>query len=116
MAKCPCCHRQLPDQTFYIRWFDHRPGKRRLWHGVFTDHVLFTRLQGQLDAVIDGQTIRNGVIVGLQSGIVYRNNSDKALPEWIKEPMLRASIACGAMLPPIYKKDKKKVDRKAVTA
>lgn len=113
-AKCPCCHQLLQDEKFYIRWFDHTKGMRRLWHGVFGAEILsigpatFRDSHGVLNAHINGKAVVNGVIVGLQTGIIYRNNSTKALPKFVTEPLLRAAIAAGAELPPIYKKDRKK--------
>ena len=109
-AQCHCCRQKLQDDKFYVRWFnfDKVCGPHRFHHDIFEASRLFVEY-GELTFSLNGKTAQHCSIVGMNTGIVYRHNSDKLLPTWLKEPLLRAAIAAGAELPPIYKKDKKKV-------
>lgn len=113
--QCPFCAQQVKDSLFWVRYFHQPIG--RLFQMVTSEQAFISKLfNGEAVHLPDGGFTRGGTVVGLDTGRIYVNKSEKALPKWIEEPMLRAAIAAGSELPPIYKKDKKNVDREKVAA
>ena len=113
MSHCPFCGRPSEDM-FYVRWFS--TSLRQFEHCVTAEITPSKRKYPHGMVFVNGGDRDGVLIVNLSTGSVIRNDFKRPVPRWIEEPVVRAAIAAGAELPPIYKKDKKKVDRRLVTA
>lgn len=102
---CPWCGRDNND-WYYILWFN--TNGRKFDHCVTNAITPSKRKQPHGMVFVNGHDRDGVLIVNLSTGSVMRNDFKRPPPRWIEEPLMRAAIAAGAELPPIYKKDRKK--------